>query len=53
MGENQETHTFTFNMGTQSPFGYIFFAAITVGALTLTVVVLYIYVPKILKKSKV
>ena len=53
MGENQKTHTFTFNMGTQNPFGYIFFAAITVGALTLTVVVLYIYVPKILKKSKV
>ena len=53
MGKNGEIHTFTFNMGTQSPFGYIFFAAITVGALTLTVVVLYIYVPKILKKSKV
>ena len=53
MGENQEVLTYTFNMGTQSPFGYIFFAAITVGALSLTGVVMYIYVPKIFKKSKV
>lgn len=52
IGEEKETHTFTFNMGTQSPFGYIFFAAIIVGALTLTGVVMYIYVPKVLKKSK-
>ena len=52
MVENQEIHTYTFNMGTQNPFGYIFFGAIIVGALTLTVVVLYIYVPKSFKKSK-
>jgi hypothetical protein len=40
-------------MGTQSPFGTIFFSAIIVGALTLTGVVVYIYVPQVFKKSKV
>jgi len=52
IGENQEVITYTFNMGTQNPFGYIFFIAIAVGALVLTVVVGYIYLPKKLKKSK-
>ena len=52
MGENQGILTYKFNMGTQSPFGMIFFAAITVGALCLTGVVVYIYVPKVFKKSK-
>ncbi|AJM91748.1 hypothetical protein [Nitrosopumilus piranensis] len=52
MPNNPEVITYKFNMGTQSPFGYIFFAAITVGALSLTGVVLYIYVPKIFGKSK-
>jgi hypothetical protein len=41
--------TYTFNMSTQSPFGYIFIIAITIGALTLGIVVTYIYFPKILK----
>lgn len=41
--------TYTFNMGTQSPFGQIFFIAITIGALTLTGVVIYIYFPRKLK----
>lgn len=40
--------TYTFNMGTQSPFGYIFIIAITIGAITLGIVVAYIYLPKIL-----
>lgn len=44
--------TYTFNMGTQSPFGVIFIASITVGALVFTGMMLYIYLPKILKKSK-
>jgi hypothetical protein len=45
--------TYTFNMGTQSPFGYIFIIAITIGALSLGVVVTYIYFPERLKfKSK-
>ena len=52
MTENQEVHTYTFNMGTQNPFGYIFFGAIIVGALCLTGVVLYIYLPNMFKKSK-
>lgn len=41
--------THTFNMGTQSPFGFIFFIAITIGALTLLVVLIYIYIPEKLR----
>ncbi len=52
MEENEGVLTYTFNMGTQSPFGFIFIAAITVGALSLTGVVAYIYLSKFLKKSK-
>ncbi len=52
IGENQGVITYKFNMGTQSPFGSIFFAAIIVGALTLTGVVVYIYLPTVFKKSK-
>ena len=44
--------TYTFNMGTQSPFGIIFFSAIIVGALVFTGTMIYIYLPKIFKKSK-
>lgn len=44
--------TYTFNMGTQSPFGTIFFGAIIVGALVFAGVVMYIYLPAVLKKSK-
>lgn len=51
MGDS-DVLTYTFNMGTQSPFGYIFISAITVGALTFTGVMIYIYLPKILKKIK-
>ena len=46
------TLTYSFNMGTQSPFGIIFIIAITIGALTFAVVMGYIYLPKIFKKSK-
>ena len=52
MGDNQGILTYTFNMGTQSPFGYIFFASIIVGALCLTGVVVYIYLPQVFKRSK-
>ena len=41
--------TYTFNMGTQSPFGQIFFISIIIGALVLTGVIMYIYIPKKLK----
>jgi len=46
------TLTYSFNMGTQSPFGVIFIVAITIGALTFVVVMGYIYLPKYFKKSK-
>jgi len=52
MGDNQGILTYTFNMGTQSPFGYIFFASIIVGALCLTGVVVYVYLPQVFKRSK-
>lgn len=48
MGGKPGILTYTFNMSTQSPFGYIFIIAITVGAITLGIVVAYIYLPKIL-----
>ena len=38
--------TYTFNMSTQSPFGYIFFISISTGAIIFTVVMTYIYLPK-------
>lgn len=44
--------TYTFNMGTQSPFGVIFIAAIITGALVFTGLMIYIYLPQILKKPK-
>ncbi len=52
MGENQGVVTYTFNMGTQNPFGYIFFVAITVGAMGLVIVAGIIYLPKKFKKFK-
>lgn len=52
MPNNPETITYKFNMGTQSPFGHIFIVAITIGALSMTGVFLYIYIPKIFKKSR-
>jgi len=44
--------TYTFNMGTQNPFGIVFIGAITTGALVLVGIMLYLYLPKIFKKSK-
>ncbi len=38
---------YKFNMGTQSPFGYIFIVAITVGALCFAGVMGYIYLPRL------
>ena len=52
IGENQVVVTYTFNMGTQNPFGYIFFIAITIGALFLAVTIGYVYFTKKFKKSK-
>jgi len=52
VGENQGVITYTFNMGTQNPFGYIFFIAITIGASFLAIVGGYVYFTKKFKKSK-
>jgi len=52
MKDSDEILTYTFNMGTQSPFGVVFIGAITAGALVFVGVMLYIYLPKMLKKSK-
>ena len=52
MAGNPGILTYTFNMGTQSPFGVIFFISIIIGVLTLTVVVIYIYIPKKFKKAR-
>ena len=41
--------TYTFNMGTQNPFGFIFIISIAIGAVMLGVVVTYIYFPEKLK----
>lgn len=38
--------TYTFNMSTQSPFGYIFFISIIIGAIIFAVVLGYVYIPK-------
>ena len=46
MKGTSEVLTYTFNMSTQSPFGYIFIIAITIGAAMLGIVVAYIYLPK-------
>ena len=52
MDGTKGTLTYSFNMGTQSPFGIIFIVAITIGALTFAILIGYIYLPKIFKKSK-
>jgi len=52
IGKNQGVVTYTFNMGTQNPFGYIFFTAITVGAMGLVIVAGIVYLPKKFKKFK-
>ncbi len=52
VGDNLGVTTFKFNMGTQNPFGYIFFIAISVGASFLAIVTGYVYFTKKFKKSK-
>ena len=41
--------TYVFNMSTQSPFGYIFFASLIAGGMILGGVLCFIYIPKIIK----
>ena len=52
MEGNPGVLTYTFNMGTQSPFGFIFITAIVIGALMFAIVVGYIYLPSRFKRSK-
>ena len=52
MDGTEGTLTYSFNMGTQSPFGVIFIVAITIGALTFAVIMGYIYLPKIFRKVR-
>ena len=42
--------TFTFNISTQSPFGYVFIGAIAAGGIIFGGVVAIVYIPRILKK---
>lgn len=41
--------TYTFNISTQNPFGYIFIFSIAAGSIGFAIVLAYIYIPRILK----
>ena len=43
--------TYTFNVSTQNPFGYIFVYSIAIGSIMLAIIIAYIYLPKKLKTS--
>ncbi len=51
-GVDAEIVTYTFNIGTQSPFGYIFFLSITAGAAMFSLIVGYIYLPGIIRRRR-
>ena len=44
------TLTFTFNLSTQSPFGYIFISAIAAGGIIFAGVIALIFIPKFIKR---
>ncbi len=50
--ESGKVRTYTFNISTQSPFGYIFIYVIASGAIGAAIIFSYIYLPKRLKKLK-
>jgi len=50
LGEDGGTLTFTFNISTQSPCGYVFIGAIAAGGLIFGGVMGIVFIPKILKK---
>jgi len=52
VGKDGGVITYIFNIGTQTPFGYIFFASIALGSSILAIVIIYIYVPKKFKKLR-
>ena len=43
--------TYTFNMSTQNPFGYIFIIAIVTGASMFGIIITYIYAPRLLRRK--
>ena len=45
------TLTFTFNLSTQSPFGYIFISAIAAGGIIFAGVIGIIFIPKVIKRK--
>ena len=47
MNGDGEVITYTFNLSTQSPFGYIFIVSITVGASVFGILMGYIYLPRL------
>lgn len=51
MNAEGEVLTYTFNVGTQSPFGYVFIAAITFGAAMFAAIVGYVYLPGRLRRG--
>ena len=51
-GVENEITTYTFNISTQSPFGYIFFTSIIVGAVIFALIVGYIYLPDIIRRRR-
>jgi len=48
-GKDGGTLTYTFNISTHNPFGYIFIFSIAAGGIGLAIVIAYIYLPKRLK----
>ena len=46
LGSDGKTLTYSFNISTQSPFGYIFIISITIGAIMLAIVIGIVYIPK-------
>ncbi|NDB33607.1 MAG: hypothetical protein EB160_09335, partial [Nitrososphaeria archaeon] len=50
--DDGKVRTYTFNVSTQSPFGYIFIYVIASGASGAALIFGYIYLPKRIKKLK-
>ena len=53
MNGDGEVITYTFNLSTQSPFGYIFIVSITVGASVFGILMGYIYLPRLSRQGAV
>ena len=51
-GAQNEITTYTFNISTQSPFGYVFIVSITIGASIFAMVIGYIYLPGIIRRRR-